>query len=225
MNIFNYLPYYVIWMQQRQRAEKAEQERKAAEEKQKQAEEESRKDKEESEQVKQEPLPETKPEVAESETNTVKEKPAEEKQKQAEEESRKDKEESEQVKQEPLPETKPEVAESETNTVKEKPAEENKDSEIEAKPVETVTITENNQESTYTPKPTDCELLYEVGSSDYALCENTKAQNAVINSNIAAIFMCCLAVGVGVAALIIRCVDRKVEREFREGKGGGHCLA
>lgn len=179
MNIFNYLPYYVIWMQQRQRAEKAEQERKAAEEKQKQA----------------------------------------------EEESRKDKEESEQVKQEPLPETKPEVAESETNTVKEKPAEENKDSEIEAKPVETVTITENNQESTYTPKPTDCELLYEVGSSDYALCENTKAQNAVINSNIAAIFMCCLAVGVGVAALIIRCVDRKVEREFREGKGGGHCLA
>lgn len=164
MNTANWLPYYVLYMQQQQRARKAEEERQKEEEARKQAEAETQRAREEAEQKQQE-------------KQVVETPPIE----QTVEKSR------------PTEELKP--TENTNNT---------------AKPT-----------YTYTPKPTDCELLYEIGSSDYALCENTKAQNAAVNSNIAVIFMCCLVGGLALAAIIVHCVDRSVDRKYGKGDGGG----
>lgn len=155
MSSSNWLPYYVLFLQQQQRARKAEEERKKAEE-------ETQRAKEEAIQAQQE-----------------------------------------QVQEEQSQPTEPTATEGPTPTTEAKPT------------------TDTKPTSTYTPKPTDCELLYEIGSSDYALCENTKAQNAAANSNIAMIMMCCVAIGVGIAAIIVHCVDRSVDKKY--GKNGGGC--
>lgn len=171
--------YYILWLQQQQRA-------KQAEEAKKKAEEEAQRAREEAEQAKQQATEQSKQE------QLIQEQPTEEK-----------------VEEKPVEEPKQET-----------PVEE-------LKPVETptTTTTEAPKKSTYVPKPTDCELLYEVGSSDYALCENTKAQNAQFNSNFAIIILLCVAIGVGIASLIVQHVNRSVDEEFKNNKGSGHYWA
>ena len=178
----NWLPYYVLYMQQQQRAKKAEEEKKKAEEEARKAQEEAQQQAE---------VTETEQKVEESSTGT-----------QPQEEQK-----TEEQKVETTTET--ETKKEEIPTVSEK---------VESKPQTTTVV------NTYTPKSTDCELLYEVGSSDYATCDYARAQTAQANSNIAMMLMFCVMAGIGIAALIVHCVDRKVDEEYRSGKGGGYFL-
>lgn len=141
----NWLPYYVLYMQQQQRAKKAEKEKKKAEEEAQRAREEAQQ---------------------QEQAQTVQEQPTEKK-------------------------------------VEEKPVEESKTETpvTESKPVEVPVTTETPRKNTNTPSPTECELLYEVGSNDYVLCEYTKAQNAQVNTNMAIMFLLVVAVAVGIVGL------------------------
>ena len=80
------------------------------------------------------------------------------------------------------------------------------------------TQVENTKKETYTPKATDCELLYELGSSEYALCEYTRTQNAQNNTNMAIMFLLTFAVAIGIVSLIVHSVERSVERDYSRHK-------
>lgn len=69
----------------------------------------------------------------------------------------------------------------------------------------------------YEPKSTNCELLYEVGAEDYLICDYARQQNAQANSNLAFMLMSCLAIGISLAAIIIVCVNRKVDEDSKHG--------
>lgn len=89
----------------------------------------------------------------------------------------------------------------------------------EFKPVDPIPPAENLPEvaQTYKPKATDCELLYEVGTGDYLACDYARQQNAQANSNLAFMLISCLAIGISLAAIIIVCVNRKVDEDSKHG--------
>lgn len=171
MNTANWLPYYVLYLQQRQRAQKAEEEKKKAEEEARRAEEEAQRAQETSQQGQEEAL---KTEETQQEPETV------------------------QVEQHPNDVAQPTT---ETTTVEYTPS----------------VMASTTAKDLHKKIGEDCAVLYEVGSSDFALCENTKAQLAASNSNIAMIIMCCIAIGVGIAALIVHFVDRSIDEKYKSG--------
>lgn len=180
----NYLPYYVLWLQQ-QRRQQEEKEQKEAEKKA------------EEEKVQQQ-LQQEFQEQQKSEESEKTEEKVEDKQETIVEES----------KPEPTPET--------TETKEEKPTtiESTTDKKQETSKNETITIV---------PKPTDCELLYAIGSEEYLLCDYNRKTNQQNNMLIAVMFLACIAIAVGICAIIVRHIDKKVEEDFKNNKGG-YCL-
>lgn len=61
---------------------------------------------------------------------------------------------------------------------------------------------------------TDCEYLYEVGTTDYATCENTRMLVQQHNSNVAAIMLSTIAIGAVLGAFIAHHIERKVNSEY-----------